>query len=206
MTARLQAADLEQLLEFGTATVYEASGIDCDLDPAIRAVWTAARVCGPALPVRTGPEDNLALHLALEAAVDGDVLVVDAGGGACGFWGEVLTVAAQMRGVAGLVIDGGVRDVRELAELRFPVFSRCVAVRRTAKEQRGMIGDPVIVASRPVRRGDIVIADGDGVLVLPVERLDRVLHDAAKRVEKERSFLAQIREGATTVDLYGLRR
>jgi 4-hydroxy-4-methyl-2-oxoglutarate aldolase len=200
----LQTGQLtRRLLELGTATLYEASGIDCDLDPEIRPVWAGACICGSALPVRTGPEDNLALHLAVEQAHAGEVLMVDAAGRPCGYWGEVLTVAAQARGVVGLVIDGGVRDVGRLAELGFPAFSRWTAIRRTSKGDRGTVGEPTMVGTRSVRRGDIVVGDVDGLVVLPRDRVDSVLAAAEMRVEKERMFLAKIREGHSTVDLYG---
>ena len=195
-----------RLLELGTATLYEASGIDCDLDPGIRPAWPGARLCGTALTVRTGPEDNLALHLALEQAGPGDVLVADAGGLACGYWGEILAVAAQVRGVAGLVIDGGLRDVDRLAELDFPAFSRFVAVRRTAKNVPGEIGGTVVVGGRSVARGDVVVADIDGIVFLPRDRVDTIAAAGEARVAKEEEFLGRIRAGEATPDLYGLRR
>jgi 4-hydroxy-4-methyl-2-oxoglutarate aldolase len=201
----LPSGAVDRLRELGTATLYEAAQTDCDLDPAITAAWPGARVAGSALPVRTGPEDNLALHLALEHAVPGDVLIVDAGGLACGYFGEVLAVAAQARGVAGLVIDGGVRDTARLAELDFPTFSRWIAVRRTAKDVTGVIGEPIVVAGRMVARGDIVVADEDGVIVLARESVEVTLSAAVARVEKEEAFLSKIREGSSTVDLYGFR-
>lgn len=199
-------AELKELLKFGTATLYEASGLDCDLDPGLRPVWPGARVAGTALPVRTASGDNLPLHHAVAAARPGEVLVVDGRGAACGYWGEVLTVAAQAMGIAGLVIDGGVRDVARLAGLGFPVFSTSVAVQRTAKKDPGSVGDRVQVAGRPVARGDIVVADEDGVVVFPAARLSAVRAEAQTRVDKETAYLERIRAGALTVDLYGLRR
>jgi 4-hydroxy-4-methyl-2-oxoglutarate aldolase len=195
----------ERLLELGTATLYEASGIDCNLDAALRPSWPGARVCGTAYPLRTAAEDNLALHLAIERASAGDVLVADAGGLACGYWGEILAVAAQTRGVRGLVIDGGVRDVDRLAELGFPAWSRWISVRRTVKRDAGEVGVPVTVAGVPVARGDVVVADTDGVIVLPRDRVDEVAAAGETRLAKEDGFLAQIRGGVSTVDLFGLR-
>ncbi|MCL2536284.1 MAG: RraA family protein, partial [Nocardiaceae bacterium] len=115
--------DEDELLTMGTATLFEAAAFDCDLDPDLRPAWPGARMCGTALPVLAAAADNLPLHWALEAAHPGDVLVVDAGGSRCGFWGEVMSVAAQARGVRGLVIDGGVRDTDQLRDLGFPAFS-----------------------------------------------------------------------------------
>jgi 4-hydroxy-4-methyl-2-oxoglutarate aldolase len=194
------------LLELGTATLYEASGVDCDLDPAIRAAWPGAAVSGRALTVRTGPEDNLAIHLALLEAAPGDVLVVDAHALACGYWGEVLGVAARARGVAGLVIDGGVRDVERLAAIGFPAFSRFVTVRRTAKAVGGEIGGPIVVGGRPVSTGDMVVADADGVIVLPAAIVAATTAAGEARVAKEDGWMEQLRGGATTVDLLGLQR
>jgi 4-hydroxy-4-methyl-2-oxoglutarate aldolase len=200
------SARAAELLELGTATLYEASGIDCDLDPAIRPSWPGAKVCGPALTVRTGDGDNLALHLALERAAAGDVVVADAGGLPCGYWGEVLAVAAQVRGVAGLVIDGGLRDVDRLAELGFPAFSRYISIRRTRKSTAGEIGGRVRVGGRAVARGDVVVADGDGIVVLPRDGVVGVAAAGVARMEKEMAFLERIRAGEATADLYGLRQ
>ena len=156
--------------------------------------------------MRTAPADNLALHLALEQAAPGDVLVVDAGGFACGYWGEVLTAAAQQRGVVGLVIDGGVRDVDRLAARGFPTFSRFVSVRRTIKHDPGSVGDPIVVAGRPVERGDAVVADADGVVVIPRAVVEEVVDGALARVAKEDGYLREILDGASTVDLLHLRK
>jgi len=201
----LDSAFAERLLELGTATLYEASGIDCNLDAALRPAWPGARVCGTAFPLRTGAEDNLALHLAVERASTGDVLVADAGGLACGYWGEILAVAAQVRGVGGLVIDGGVRDVDRLAEIGFPAWSRWISVRRTVKHDAGDVGVAATVAGVPVAPGDVVVADADGVIVLPRDRVDEVAAAGETRLAKEEGFLAQIRDGVSTVDLFGLR-
>jgi 4-hydroxy-4-methyl-2-oxoglutarate aldolase len=195
-----------RLLELGSATLYEASGVDCDLDPAIRAAWPGAAVCGRALTVRTGPEDNLAIHFALLQAGAGDVLVVDAHGRPCGYWGEVLAVAAQAKGVAGLVIDGGVRDTERLAAIGFPAFSRFVSVRRTVKLEPGEIGVPVVVGGRTVVTGDMVVADADGVIALPAATVEATIAAGEARVAKEDGWMESLRAGATTVDLLGLRQ
>lgn len=118
------ASELAELAALGTATVYEASGLDCALDPAIRPAWRGASVTGPAFTVACPAGDNLAVHRALESVSPGNVLVVAAGGALFGYWGEVLTVAARARGVVGLVIDGGVRDAAAVECLAFPVRAR----------------------------------------------------------------------------------
>jgi 4-hydroxy-4-methyl-2-oxoglutarate aldolase len=197
---------LGRLADFGTATVYEASGIDCALDPALRPVWPGARIVGRALPVRCHPADNLALHRALEQASAGDVLVVDGGEERCGYWGEVMAVAAQQRGIAGLVIDGGVRDVDQMQGLQFPVFARWVCVRRTGKHWAGSVGSPLVVAGVPVSSGDVVVADTDGVVVLPADAVEPTLEASGRRVDAEDGYLRRLRGGELTVDIMGLRR
>jgi len=207
MTVLETVADeqLGELAAFGTATVYEASGLDCALDPALRPIWPGARLVGRALPVRTHPADNLPLHLALEQARPGDVLVVDGREELCGYWGEVLAVAAQARGVAGLVIDGGVRDVVEQEELGFPVFSRGVSVRRTGKAHRGIVGSPITVAGVQVHPGDAVVADADGIVVLSPEAVPGTLEASRARIAKEKAYIERLRAGELTLDLYGFR-
>lgn len=196
----------DELLALGTATLYEASGIECFLPVALRPVWPNAQVVGRAMPVSTLSGDNLPLHLALEAVEPGEVLVVDAKGAPHGYWGEVLTVAAQACGVEGLVIDGGVRDTRELEKLGFPVFSSHVALRGTEKRDVGTVGEPIRFGGAEVRRGDVVVADQDGVIVLPVESFGTVLNASRDRVDKERDFIERLRAGASTIDLYSLPR
>ncbi|MGI5148048.1 4-carboxy-4-hydroxy-2-oxoadipate aldolase/oxaloacetate decarboxylase [Plantactinospora sp. CA-294935] len=194
-----------ELLGLGTATVYEASRLDCFLPYTLRPAWPGARLAGPALPVRTAAADNLPLHIAVEAARPGQVLVVAAQGEPCGYWGEVLTVAAQQRGIGGLVIDGGVRDTAALAARDFPTFSSSVAVRGTVKADPGTVGAPIVLGGVTVYDGDLVLADSDGVLVLPADRVDAVLDAARQRQADELRYLDRIRRGELTLDIYRLR-
>lgn len=187
-----------------TATLYEASGLDCACDPGLRAAWPGARVAGPAFTVRGIGGDNLALHHAVLAAPAGSVLVIDLQGAAHGHWGEILAVAAQQRGVLGIVVDGGIRDVGELARLAFPVFSRSVSVVGTTKQHSGDFGSPVRVGGIVVRPRDLVVGDTDGVVVLPAATVAASIADADQRVRAEQRMLADIRRGATTIDLYYL--
>jgi 4-hydroxy-4-methyl-2-oxoglutarate aldolase len=195
-----------ELLEFGTATIYEASGLPCFLPAELRPVWRGARVVGTALPVSAEPGDNLPLHLAVESARPGDVLVVDAGGTQHGYWGEVLTVAAQQRGVSGIVIDGGVRDTSRLEGLGFPAFSRWTALAGTAKTAAGTVGTPIRLGDALVERDDVVVADEDGCVVLPRSRLVQILESSRERVRKETDYLRRLRAGELTMDIYGFRR
>jgi 4-hydroxy-4-methyl-2-oxoglutarate aldolase len=206
MDGRLADDRVNEILELGAATLYEASKIDCNLSCDIRPAWAGATVCGPALPVVAAPYDNLPLHLALEVAHPGEVLVVDAGGVPAGYWGEVLTIAALHRSVVGLVIDGGVRDTDALARHGFGAFSRSISVRGTVKSDAGKVGEPMVLGGVPVRRGDLVVGDADGAIVLPAERVDEILQLARQRHQGELGYMDRIRNGESTVDIYGLPR
>ena len=160
------------LAALGAATLGESGARP--MPPRIRPVWPGATVAAPAYPVRCTPGDNLAVHVAVSRAPSGSVLVVDVGDVSDrGYWGEVLTTGALARGIGGLVIDGGVRDVAALERLGFPVFSRTVALRGATKVERGAIGSPVDVAGVPVAPGDWVVGDVDGVVVVPGDRVRR---------------------------------
>lgn len=187
-----------------TAALYESSTLDCARDPGLRAAWAGARVAGRAFTVRGIGGDNLALHHAVLAAPEGSVLVADMQGAAHGHWGEVLAVAARHRGIAGLVIDGGVRDVDELARIGFPVFSRTVAVVATSKSHFGDFEIPVRVGGIVVRCGDLIIGDADGVIALPTDTAEQIIARADARVRDEQRILAAVREGQSTIDLYDL--
>ncbi|CAG9225555.1 Dimethylmenaquinone methyltransferase [Paraburkholderia tropica] len=198
-------AALEQARRLGTSTLYEASGIaTASVDPAIRTVWTGAAVAGAAYPLECAPGDNLAIHIAMERAPRGCVLVVSAAGFVAGYWGEVLTVAAQAAGVAGLVIDGGVRDIAALAARRFPVFARGISVRGTRKDSAPSVGLPMHLAGTPVAPGDLVVADDDGVIVIPAAHAAATLANGQARADKEAHMMAALAQGATTLDLLGL--
>ena len=186
---------LAQLLALGTSTVYEGSELDCWIDPRLRPVWTSARLAGPAFTVKTAPGDNLALQRAVREAPEGSILVVDAGGLEFGHWGGILAEIAVVRKLGGLVIDGSVRDIDELQRLKFPVFASGIAMRHAAKTQPGDVGEPISLAGRAVRSGDIVVADTDGVIVIPRELLDEALAGGQQRAEMERQRLATIRSG-----------
>jgi 4-hydroxy-4-methyl-2-oxoglutarate aldolase len=162
-------------------------------------------VSGPAYPVRCTPGDNLAIHVAAARAPEGSVLVVDVGDVAeRGYWGEVLTRGAQARGLAGLVIDGGVRDVAALEERGFPVFSALIALTGASKSSPGTVGAPVEVGGVTVEAGDWVVGDVDGVVVVPGGRLDEVLEAGSARTEKELGFFSALAAGDTTLSLLDL--
>ncbi len=191
------------LLELGAATLGE-SGAHA-MRARLRPVWPGARVAAPAFPVSCTPGDNLALHVGVAHAPAGSVLVVDVGNERQrGYWGEVLTTAAESRSLAGLVIDGCVRDTEALAAHQFPVFSTGVALPGATKEHPGRVGRSAAVGGVEVRAGDWIIGDSDGVVVVPAAALDDVLAAGRARAEKEARFFTELRGGATTLDLLGL--
>lgn len=201
----LARAELDELLELGSATVYEAARAGGAVDPAIRPAWRGARVCGPAFPVECAFGDNLAVHLALERCTGGEVLVVDAHGHLAGYCGEVLAVAAQARGVLGLIVDGGVRDSAALERLGFPVFARGVSIAGTVKHEPGRVGGPAVVGAVAVEPGDLVVADEDGVVILAAAGVDGVLEKSRARVAREHTVMDRLRAGELTLDLLNLR-
>ena len=172
---------IDELLQHGTSTLCEASGLPSALDYNIRPVWPGATIAGAALPLRCAPGDNLAIHLAVEQANPGDVLVVDGHGYIAGYWGEILTVAAQARGIAGLVIDGVVRDLAALEKRRFPVFARGIAMRAAVKLHAPSVGEPIVIADVAIARGDLIVADADGVVAIPQAQVERTLNGARLR-------------------------
>jgi 4-hydroxy-4-methyl-2-oxoglutarate aldolase len=189
--------------ELGAATLGESGG--CPMAPRIRSAWHGARVSAPAFPVRCTPGDNLAIHVAVVDAPPGSVLVVDVGAVAeRGYWGEVLTTAAQARRLAGLVIDGGVRDVAALESLRFPVFSALIALQGATKYQPGAVGAPVRAGDVEVAAGDWIVGDADGVTVVPHDTIDAVLAAGRARADKEHELFTRLRDGSTTIDLLAL--
>jgi 4-hydroxy-4-methyl-2-oxoglutarate aldolase len=162
-------------------------------------------LAGPALTVDCGPADNLMLHAALAHAQPGDVLVADARGFTdAGAWGDILTFAAQKAGIAGLVIDGAVRDADEIVTMGFPVFAKGLSIRSTSKLYKGTVGRPINIAGTVVNNGDIVVGDRDGLVVVPADELDESISLAELRERKEAEFRRKINEGLSTVELLGL--
>ena len=157
-------------------------------------------------PAVSDAMDNLSLHLALERAPTGSVLVVSTGNFIAGYWGEVLTVAAQAAGVVGLIIDGGVRDIQAIEKLGFPVYARGVSVKGTVKATVPSIGQPIPFNGAQVAIGDLVVADDDGIVIIPQAEVQRTLANGEARAEKESRMMAALREGSTTVELMGLKR
>ena len=197
----MSAAHLERL---GSATLAESGAVPLP-SAAVRAMWPGAACAGPARTVRCAPGDNLAIHAALPGAAAGEVLVVEVEGvPERGYWGEVLTTAAQQRGVIGLIIDACVRDTAALAARGLPVFATGTALPGATKTGPGAVGGVVTLAGVRVEPGDTVVADGDGVVVIRAAELPTVLAAGAAREAKEAEMFERLATGATTVDLLGL--
>ena len=191
------------LLAAGSATLGESGA--APMHPRIRPAWLGAAVAGPAFPVRCTPGDNLAIHVGVTRAPAGSVMVADMGGTReLGYWGEVLTTAAKSRHIAGLVIDGCVRDIAALEAHRFPVFSTGTALSGATKSASGATGVTVEVGDRTVQPGDWIVGDVDGTVVIPADALGSVLAAARTRTAKEADAFSRLRAGATTVELLDL--
>jgi 4-hydroxy-4-methyl-2-oxoglutarate aldolase len=194
---------VERLTALGPATLGESGGLS--MRPRIRPVWPGARLAAPALAVRCTPGDNLAIHVAAARAPGGSALAVEVGSEReRGYWGEVLTTAAMARGIAGLVIDGCVRDVTALEAHGFPVFSSGVALHGATKERPGSVGGSAEVGDVTVQTGDWLVGGADGVTVVPAAQLADVLAAGEARAARERAAFDGLREGKTTLELLAL--
>lgn len=197
--------NLQQLRDLGAATVYEAQGAKGALDNAIKPINGNWRLAGPAFTVDARPADNLILHYAVQKAKPGDVLVVDAKGFMeAGPWGDVLTLQAMQRGIAGLVINGCVRDGAVLIDLAFPVFCRGLSIKGTGKEQPGSVNVPVTFGGAAIHPGDIVVGDRDGVVIVARDEVDHAIASSLARESKEASQREAIHNGVSTIELLNL--
>ena len=202
-TANGDSETAAALAALGSATLGESGGRAADR--RLRPAWPGAALAAPAYPVGCTPGDNLAVHVAVTTAPRASALVVDVGRVADrGYWGEVLTTAAEAAGLAGLVIDGGVRDVAALEAHAFPVFSSTIALTGATKDKPGTVGAPVRVGGVVVAAGDWVVADVDGVTFVPAGVLADVVAAGRARQAKEAGFFEALRAGSTTVELLGL--
>jgi 4-hydroxy-4-methyl-2-oxoglutarate aldolase len=196
--------------QLGASTVHEAAGRIGALPSSISALYREQPpIAGPAATVLCPDGDNLWLHRAIYTAAPGEVLVVEVGAGEdFGYWGEIMATAAQERGIAGLVISGCVRDAVQMQRLGFPVFSTGTCIRGTVKDplRPGAIGGRLRLGDVPVSPGDLVVADADGVVVVPADAAEAAVAAGEARERKEADAMAQLRAGATTLELFGLPR
>lgn len=196
---------INQLRDLGAATVYEAQGAKGALDHGIKPIDPSVKLAGPAYTVDCRPADNLMLHYAVQKARPGDVLVVDAKAFMeAGPWGDVLTIQAMKVGIAGLVINGCVRDASLIIELGFPVFCRGLSIKGTGKNQPGKVGVPVLIGDVQINPGDIVVGDRDGIVVVPEAEVGRAIATSLAREAKEVQQRKAIQEGTSTIDLLNL--
>ncbi|MFG6503864.1 4-carboxy-4-hydroxy-2-oxoadipate aldolase/oxaloacetate decarboxylase [Microbacterium sp. P05] len=203
---RADAATTAALAEFGSATVHEAMGRTGYAGARIKPIQQGARIAGTAITVRVAPGDNLMVHAAIEQARDGDVIVVvPITDSAFGFIGDLMATQMQTRGVRAYVTSGGVRDTAELREMGFPVWTAHVSAQGTVKDTAGSVNIPVLLDEVEVRPGDVVVADDDGVTIVPRERAAETLDAARARVAKESANRERYRAGKISMDLNDLR-
>ncbi|MBS0369755.1 MAG: 4-carboxy-4-hydroxy-2-oxoadipate aldolase/oxaloacetate decarboxylase [Proteobacteria bacterium] len=203
---RADPAAVEKLSRFGVATIHEAMGRVGLMKPTIRPIFAGARLCGTAVTVLLQPGDNWMLHVAAEQIKPGDVVVAGCTADSTdGFFGDLLATSYKAQGAKGLIIDGGVRDVKDLTEMNFPVFSRAVHAKGCTRATLGSVNVPVVCAGAVVNPGDVVIADDDGVVVVPAAIAQQVADAAEARENNETAKRARFAAGELGLDMYSLR-
>ncbi|MBL4598728.1 MAG: 4-carboxy-4-hydroxy-2-oxoadipate aldolase/oxaloacetate decarboxylase [Rhizobiaceae bacterium] len=203
---RTPLGDVDRLAKFGVATVHEAQGRKGLLASYMRPIYKGARIAGNAVTVSIPPADNYMIHVAVEQCQEGDILVVSPTSMSnAGYFGELFATALKRRGVRGLIIEAGCRDLVELEEMGFPVWSRYVCAQGTVKASLGDVNLPLVCAGQNIIPGDVVIADDDGVCIVPRETVSAAIKSSEARLEKEEINRAKFLKGELGLDVYGMR-
>ena len=203
---RADSGTIDGLAKLGSATVHEAQGRIGNLDPAIRPVYPGSRIAGSAVTVLMQPGDNWMLHVAIELCQPGDVLIA-AIVSPCsdGYFGDLLATSAKAHGVRGLVSEGGCRDVADLQQIGLPVWSRAISIKGTVKNTVGSVNVPIVCGGQQVMPGDVVVADDDGICIVPRTMAASTLQAGLVREQNEVEKRAQLAEGISSLDIYNMR-
>lgn len=200
---RLSMELIQKAKIYSAATLHEAAGKKGALPSAIKPVAPTLLICGPAVTVSSPPGDNLMLHRAIYIAQPGDVLVAEMSGHfEAGYWGDLMTAAAQYRKLGGLAIDGCVRDIAAIEKSNFPIFARGLCIRGTSKKGGGSVQEPIRIGDVKICPGDLIVGDRDGVVIIPKSEAAQVLTKAEQRENHEECIRKELAEGKTTLEIH----